>query len=120
MDGQNATSDYGDLLNVMAQASLTWMNSGFRYWRRWLEIYASYYPAIMHSVQVMSSDPGKWEEARGVLIDNLRAYLREMAELPWQESRRLQAEFERIVGEVWPSAEGGQGEPHRRRARWKP
>lgn len=49
--------------------------------------------------------------SKGVLIDNLRAYLREMAELPWQESRRPQAEPEKIAGEVWPGPAGGQEGP---------
>jgi hypothetical protein len=103
----------------MAQASLAWMRSGFSYWRGWAEIYASHYPVMMQSLQAMTADPGRWQEARGVLIDNLRAYLREMAELPWQESRRLQAELEKIAGQVWPAPAGGQEEPYRRRANVK-
>ena len=103
----------------MAQASLAWMNSGFRYWRGWADIYASYYPVIMHNLQVMSADPSRSGEAQGVLIDNLRAYWREMSELPWQESRRLQAELEHIIGQVWPAAAGAQEGPHRRQARVK-
>jgi hypothetical protein len=62
------------------------------------------------------------------LLDRMRrerdpvadATVAEMAELPWQESRRLQAELEKIAGEVWPAPAGRQEGPYRRRANVKP
>ena len=63
----------------------------------------------------MDSDPSKSGEARGILVDTLRAYLREMVDLPYQESRRLQAELEEIIRKLTPTPDGEQEEAYRRR-----
>ena len=114
-DPKDQTPDYGELLDLLARASSVCMNGGFRYWKRWADTYSSFYPVINRSVAAMDSDPSKSGEARGILVDTLRAYLREMVDLPYQESRRLQAELEEIIRKLTPTPDGEQEEAYRRR-----
>ena len=114
-DPKDPTPDYGNLLDLMARASFVCMNGSFRYWKRWAEIYSSYYPVISRSVAAMNSNPTRSGEERGILIDSLRAFLRKMVDLPNQESRRLQAELEEIIRKLTPTTEGEQEEASRRR-----
>jgi hypothetical protein len=70
----------------------------------------------------MSSDPKTRAAQIGEATDHVRAYLREMTELPLEESKRLQTELEHIVGPATPAAPaatGVQSPPPRRRARAK-
>jgi hypothetical protein len=110
-------SGYQDLMTFMAQAYLVFMTSGFRYWRRLADIYGRYYPAISRSFLGMNSDPSRSRERLSLLIDDLRACLREMADLPSQESRLLQAELEKIEWKLWPTADA-EDEAHYWR-RWR-
>jgi hypothetical protein len=101
----------------MTQVYLACMNSGFRYMTRWVETSASYYPSMMQMLGTSATDPEQREKMLGAAVDNLRAHMREMGELPLHESQRLQAELEGIARKFWPAAEGEDGGAHWRR--WK-
>jgi hypothetical protein len=119
MDLGQTLSDYRNLMDFLAQANLVLMTSSFRYWRRLTEIYASYYPAISRSwLETIADRSGSGEERR-LLIDNLRACFREMANLPCQESQLLQAELEQIERAIWSITEDQKAAPYWRRWRVK-
>jgi hypothetical protein len=112
-------SDFRNLMDFLAQANLVLMTSSFRYWRRLTEIYGSYYPAISRSLLETIADRSGSGEERGLLLDNLRACFREMANLPCQESRLLQAELEQIARAIWAATEDEKAAPYWRRWRVK-
>ena len=118
-DGEEMNSGYSDIMHLMNLVSLTLINSNFRCWNRWNEIYVRYSPAIMHNLLVMNSDSGKRGEALATLIDNFRAYLREIAESTSQETQRLWFEFDSIAEKVWPAAEEKNEGPYWRAWRVK-
>jgi hypothetical protein len=119
MDPGQTISDFRNLMDFLAQANLVFMTSSFRYWRRLTEIYGSYYPAISRSLLETIADRSGSGEERGLLIDNLRACFREMANLPCQESRLLQAELEQIERAIWSATEDEKAAPYWRRWRVK-
>lgn len=113
------SDDYGDVMDFMRRAYLAYMTSAMRSWRRLAELYGHYYQAMTDSVMEISAGTSESEEARRILIDNIRAYLREMVELPGQEARWLQAELEKILADLWPSEDEENKSSHRRRAKIK-
>jgi hypothetical protein len=119
MDRGEASLDFRNLLNFLAQANLVLMTSSLRCWRRLTEIYGSYSPAISRSLLETIVDGSGSGEERGLLIDNLRACFREMADLPCQESRLLRAELEQIERAVWSATEAEKAAPYWRRWRAK-
>jgi hypothetical protein len=119
MDPGETISDFGNLVDFLAQANLVFMASSFRYWRRLTEIYGTYYPTISRSLLEAIADRSGSGEERGLLLDNLRACFREMADLPCQESRLLQAELDQIERAIWSATEEEKAAPYWRRWRVK-
>ena len=105
--------------NFMARASQLWMDSSIRFWGRSAEINSNYYKAASRNLSDMNSDPDQREQAEGTLMDLLRAYVREMADLPAQESRRLQAELEKFVENISSPVDEDSTGTHRRGHRVK-
>ncbi len=115
--GENA-SEGQDVMDFMKQAYLACMSSYFRAWGRLVELHGNHAPTIIEHLSEMNADPNQNREARGVLIDTLRAYFRELSELPEQESRTLQAELAKIEQAFW-TAEGEPSAQARRRVHIK-
>ena len=98
----------------------TWMvaaSSGLRYWRRLAEMYGEHQAGIL---QALASGRLS-EDERRAMIDELRAYVREVGDVSLQEARLLQRELERLSFGLAAAVDAGssQGE-HRRRWRAKP
>ena len=95
------------------------VNSGFRYLARWADISARRYPGFAETLAAVNADPKNNSSRMSALVDEVRAYLREMAELPLAESERLQAEIEKIVKAGGSAPEPTEDAPRQRRARAK-
>ena len=86
-----AGADYGQIIQLLGRVMVAYATGGLRYWGRMAEIWARALPSM-----------GRAFAERGVdsstsLTDDLRTYLRELAELPAQEARRFQAELEKVL-----------------------
>lgn len=81
----------------MARIHIACVESGFRYLTRWAEVSMKYYPAMVQAMMGDGATAAARTSKMGTMVDRYRAYMREMAELPLDESRRLQSEIERIV-----------------------
>lgn len=88
-------------LALLGQAWLVVVTSGIRYWAHAAETWAKLLAAVPRSFTAKSGDLA---EADATLIDEFRARLRELADLPCQESRRIQAELDDIVQRLSPDA----------------
>lgn len=117
----NAPGSSGDAQQVM-QLYLAFVNSGYRYLARWAEISARRYPEFAETMAAMNAQPKENAHRMRALLDSVRAYMREMAELPLEESERLQAEIEKIlkVDTGAPASEPKARPRARRRAKAKP
>src|SRR5262245_16327095 len=80
----------GDALQVLNQLVLTFTASGLRYWGRTAELWAKALPSMVQALAEMRGRPEVSREAWRVLLDELRVYARDLAELPALEARRLQ------------------------------
>jgi hypothetical protein len=84
-------------LGVMGQVGGAFVASGLRYWARLAEIWTRAMPALALATARAPGSRDGGAEAGAALTDELRAVLRELADLPCQESRRLQAELDRLT-----------------------
>jgi len=96
---------------------MAYVNSGYRYLARWADISARRYPDFAQAFTTMSSNPERGKAEIGALMDGTRRFLREMAELPIEESKRLQKEIEAIMGA--PAKGRASKGPARRRGKAK-
>lgn len=110
-----------DAAKRMQQLYMAFTNSGYRYLARWAEISVKRYPEFTRLSSGMSAKRAISDAELGALVDSLRAYLREMADIPVDESKRLQAEIEAIMDAKAPGAKGASEAqaPPKRRARTK-
>lgn len=106
------------LLGFMSQACLVFAASGARYWTRAAQIYAEYSPAIYRMLAASSSRSVSDPEDQRILLDRIRALLRELAELPGQESQWMQAELAKLEGQMLSGASRQEGD-YVRRAKYK-
>jgi hypothetical protein len=109
-----------DSLDIASFLGQTWMvalSSGFRYWRRLVEMCGEHHAGLLQTL--MSN--GLSEDERRATIDQLRAYVRDLGDVSLQEARVLQSEMERLshglAAAVDSDAEHAQ---HRRHWRAKP
>jgi hypothetical protein len=86
-----------DAAQRMSQLYLAFVNSGYRYLARWAEISIKRYPEFAVLSAGLNANRTITEDEMAALVDHLRAYLREMADLPVEESKRLQAEIDSIM-----------------------
>ena len=106
-----------DMAGFLAQTWMVAAASGFRYWRRMAETYGQHQSGLM---QAMATG-GLSEDERRTMIDELRAYVRELGDLSLQEARLLQHELERLSFGLAASADAPVGDrEHRRHWRVKP
>lgn len=110
-----------DAAKRMQQLYMAFANSGFRYLARWAEISVKRYPEFTKLSSSMNARRAVTDAELASLVDNLRAYLREMADIPIDESKRLQAEIEAIMAvKASGAATAAQAPvPPKRRARTK-
>ena len=118
-DAAGPGSGPADAAKRMQQLFMAFTNSGYRYLARWAEISVKRYPEFTKLSSGMSAKRAVTDAELSALVDTLRGYLREMADLPVDESKRLQAEIEAIMADAPKSAAASGQAPPKRRARTK-
>lgn len=118
-DQQQTPFDTQDAAKFMAQASRLWLESSARFWGRSAEISSEFYNEVRRNIADIDSDSSDRSESEGALMDLLRGYVRQMVELPAQESRRLQAEIEKFVEKMEFEGNRNNNRPQRRGHRIK-
>jgi hypothetical protein len=94
----------GAMLDLMLRAYLLALSSGLRLYERGMHLYAE------HSARVTS------ESTQGVLIDELRAWARELAELQSQETRLFVQQLDELIRQVSSASGDARGDVWKR---WK-
>jgi len=77
---------------------MAYINSDYRYLARWAEIAVRRYPEFQKAFVSVSEKPQSKAELNE-LLDEARAFMREMAELPREETEHLRDEIDAIMGE---------------------
>jgi len=107
------------LASLMAQTLMIGAASTLRYWRELVAIYGKHQPALMQGLAWRATTQSSAPETEDLLlVDALRACLREIGDVAVREARRLQTELERI-GEAAARAVDEPGAPAAYRRRWK-
>jgi hypothetical protein len=119
-EDQTPPVQIGEIVEFLLQASFLWTKSGLRFWRRGTGVFAIHLLEMLRTVPALTADPIRRGEAQGTLIDILRTYFREMAELPGHESRRFLAELEKIERNIGAPFQEVSREPAPRRWQVKP
>ena len=113
-------AEAAQVLEVLTQASLLALTSALKSWVRTAELWARLAPALAQGYQDLAGEDLAQKEARAVLIDQMRAALREVAEVSGQEARQLQSDLERLFDRLRPVSAEEAGRPYRRRWNVKP
>ncbi|NOT55395.1 MAG: hypothetical protein HOP18_12380 [Deltaproteobacteria bacterium] len=119
-EDQPPTVPIGEIVEFLLQASLLWLKSSMRFWRRGTGVFAIHLLEMLRTVPALTADPTRRGEALGILIDLLRTYFREIAELPGHESRRFLAELDKIERNIGAPLQEVPREPAPRRWQVKP
>ena len=96
----SAATAAGELPQRLTDLYLACAGSSFRYLGRWAEISSRHVPTMMRtatSSMDMSATTEQRQRSMSEGIDDYRAFLREMTDLPFDESKRLQQDFDRIL-----------------------
>ena len=89
-----------DMAVFMSKAYIASLYVGLHYHSRSAQIYADCYANFSRSLTQMYLQPKSCAERSNILLDDMAACLREMANLPFQEARVLQAEIEKILRDM--------------------
>jgi hypothetical protein len=108
-----------DVSSPMAHALMVGVTSTLRYWRGLTGVYARHQGVLMQAAARRTMVPSvKLEAENRLLVDEVRAFLREVGEVAMQEARRLESELEQIGDTLAHGNE--QPEPSAAyRRRWK-
>lgn len=90
-----------DPLSLTVRVNALMLSSNIRYWMKWQQIVAQRLPRIRRLVDDYRADGRKDPRIRHELLDELRRYLREMAELPADQHRRVRDEIVKIEEEIF-------------------
>ena len=111
--GDGAPYEPRELMERMTQAQAATVDSGARYVARWTELSSEVF-SLTSRAMVLSTAGADGASELGTVMDELRAAYRKMAELPLDESRRLQSR----LAEIWrPETPPGDATGDRRRTR---
>ena len=117
--GGSRALDYGALAQFLGQAAISFTASGLRYWGRMLELWGAAIPSLARAL----ADSARGASAAGgerALVDELRAQLRQLAELPSQELRRLQVDLDILAATLDRRARAeGRDNPEEYWRRWE-
>lgn len=103
---------------VVSQAILMCAASGFRYWARTAEIWSQAIPLIVAALTDGDSQPGRDQATDVARVDQLRRALRELADVPADEARRLQQSLERLFVRLGPATTTGTPDAEMYWRRW--
>lgn len=96
---------YAEFVRLTGQVMLACAASSLRYWGRSAEVWGKTLPLLIEAVTTANGQPKDGIAGTSTALDEMLSMLRERAEMPGQESRRLQAELEQIVlGHASPAA----------------
>ncbi len=101
-------------VGLVIKANATLLTSAVRFWLRWQELVSKHVPTISRNLADIQANPKRKEELRALLIDNMRAYTREMAELPCEQCRLVRQDLEKMEAQLFGAAQEKEG-----RRRWK-
>jgi hypothetical protein len=93
--------------------------SGFRYWARTAEVWSQAVPLIVAALADGDSQPGRDQATSGARVDELRRALRELADVPADEARRLQQALERLLFRLGPATATGKPDAETYWRRWE-
>jgi hypothetical protein len=118
---QEAEGAPRDLLALVARSNLIASAGGLRYWRKLAQIYAARQANMLRSLSAGTGGPGHSQEGRRALVEEFRAYLREIGDVSLQEARAFQSELEKLAADLATAAAAPDESPeYRRRWRAKP
>jgi len=119
LDGNVGRADARlDGAQVVSQVILVCAASGFRYWARTAEIWSQAVPLIVAALADGDSQPGGDQATSGARVDELRRALRELADVPADEARRLQQALERLLFRLGPATATGAPDVETYWRRW--
>jgi hypothetical protein len=101
---QNDAAASNDPVALVVRANALMLSHGTRYWLDWQKLLARHLPAIRRRLEALNDKGAKDQETKAALIDDVRAYLREMAELPARHGRWLQHDIELLETDVFSKA----------------
>jgi hypothetical protein len=89
-----------DISALMARAMMVGAAGTLRYWRNVAGVYARHQATLVQAAarRRMAQPPTRQAEDR-LLVDNLRAFLRDIADVAMQEARHLESELD-LIGEA--------------------
>jgi hypothetical protein len=117
--GSNDPAEETDLASLMVQTLMIGAASTLRYWLGLVGIYVKHQPVLMQSLARRAMNQSSTSETEDLLlVDALRAGLREIGDVAVQEARRLDTELEQ-TGEAVARAVDEPGVPAAYRRRWK-
>jgi hypothetical protein len=95
-----AAGDFADGTDVSflgAHALMVGVTSTLRYWRGLAGVYARHQGILVRAAALRTMVPSLGSEAENrLLVDELRAFFREVGEVAMQEARRLESELEQV------------------------
>jgi hypothetical protein len=103
----------------LSDVSLRCIESGLRLWTRSAEVWMKLGLAVFQSASRIQAEAGG-EDARSLLIAEIRAAVRELTRVSSQEARRLEAELEKLARSDRRDAPGDEPGPYWRRWEVKP
>ena len=104
----------------LSELPFLFMLSGLRLWTRCAELWVKLGVAVAQNVSRTEPEAGTGEGVRRLLIAELPAVLRELTAVSSQESRRLEAELEKLARRGGSDVPGAEPGPYWRRWEVKP
>lgn len=103
-----------DIAGFLGQTWMTATTSGVRYWARLAQMHGEHQPRLLQAL--LMGERSEYEHR--AMIDELRAYVRDLGDLASQEARMLQSELDRLSGGL-TAAVGSGAAPAQYRRRWR-
>lgn len=111
--GKDASASSNDPVALAVRANSLLASSSMRYLLRWQQVVTRHLPRIRTDLEAFKAAGRSDRRLRDRIIDELRAYLRELAELPCDQCRALREDIESIERELLPRSRG-ETDPRRR------
>ena len=96
----NANSGMRENSLMMAELYRLAMVHGYQYLYRIAAKNMQYYPILADKLANMKLED-QTSEKRGECLDELKAWIREITDASFQESRKFQQDFETLIDDIW-------------------
>ena len=115
------SADGTDVFSPIAQALMVGVTSALRYWRGLAGVYARHQGILMRAAALRTTARSQESQAEyRLMVDELRAFFREVGDVAMQEARRLESELEKIGETLAQGTDQDQPRPSENyRRRWK-